>query len=997
MNSSSIIDANSKPKYRLVEPYRNIGKVVDSCKPFFYKRGHQRLLVASSAYSFSVYNLEKLKIERLSPTFSNPISAYAAFKDKVYVAIKNRIFLFSKLHIIKDFELEHEVTQLIIYERHLLVIDSAGSLSIFEVHTGSKLKNLKLNIKLALHPTAYLNKIVIVPQALTSLESLSRYSEMNEDTLSTIMKSHNLILYNINTNQSIYSELILPNSTDIDDEITVLEQSPVIDVIALGYSKGSILCINLKTFKTVKKLKGKGSISSLSFSDCDTLKTPLLISIEAGGITNIWGLDKSALLFTFPENMFGSCTPSQVMFIPNEPLLIITSEEGNFMKMFIFNEETSFSCPKLLKERTGFVNTPSKLRFYGDDERHIVALSSSQLRVVSTINEHISKDFSTKTLHKSNVNINFVDFDINQFRERDWSNVLVINNQSAVYNSSGSFNLFFNKRLPLFFSSENASMNSNSEIEKRLIDGLSGFNQNNDLTAVCISFCGHFGIAGFSNGLIVKFNMQSGSVRKIAQNSLKSHSAVNSMKCDGLNSVVVSISIDSSISWWDFFTLDRLHHFVLPSTPILLELDRSKDLVAVSLVSCKVIIFSKSNFKKVRELDVLKAHQAFQSMNNNSLVINDMCFGDNGNWLILITNSKTLLIYDIKTSDLVEFVVFEKMPVSVTMSENGVFIALSFADQNYIQLLLNREKYVENINTSSSSIQNLLEGKSKVSTQINPIFINSNGFFMSEIKFLGGRSCHTEGTRTAESEKQSALTKTEIKTLNQNIQSLKQSSNLIEFSSQNKSKYRLIVHYDFISKITAPSVRAKEKSPSPFFLYNINEELSSQPIGGQAKSIKQNFLDTTQYKNDTKAENGSNGFLATNNLFKLNTMLSSSASSGSITIYLNSLSPEILDIEIRNLSPVFNMNNNQFINLFITDYLLPEIKSKKNFELIQSYLNRLLKVFGESILEDTTLTEKSKDALSLVKDEIKANINDLDYLFKSCLNLVSTLGSIQIS
>lgn len=52
--------------------------------------------------------------------------------------------------------------------------------------------------------------------------------------------------------------------------------------------------------------------------------------------------------------------------MPNEPILISSSEEDNSLKMWHF--EKGITQPRLLKERCGHAETPNKLRFYGGKE-----------------------------------------------------------------------------------------------------------------------------------------------------------------------------------------------------------------------------------------------------------------------------------------------------------------------------------------------------------------------------------------------------------------------------------------------------------------------------------------------------------------------------------------------------------------------------------------------------------------------------------------------------
>lgn len=72
--------------------------------------------------------------------------------------------------------------------------------------------------------------------------------------------------------------------------------------------------------------------------------------------------------------------------------------------------------------------------------------------------------------------------------------------------------------------------------------------------------CGNFGVLGFTNGIITKFNMQSGKERGIfsldAKNPLGASihtSEVTGLGIDTMNRYLVSSSKDRSVKLWDFY------------------------------------------------------------------------------------------------------------------------------------------------------------------------------------------------------------------------------------------------------------------------------------------------------------------------------------------------------------------------------------------------------------------------------------------------------------
>ena len=87
-NNNNIIP---KRNFRVIEPYRSLGMYTDNNKIHYYKRGIERFMLTSNKYSFIVYNLEKLRIERISPPLEKKITALYPYKTKIFTGIGNKV------------------------------------------------------------------------------------------------------------------------------------------------------------------------------------------------------------------------------------------------------------------------------------------------------------------------------------------------------------------------------------------------------------------------------------------------------------------------------------------------------------------------------------------------------------------------------------------------------------------------------------------------------------------------------------------------------------------------------------------------------------------------------------------------------------------------------------------------------------------------------------------------------------------------------------------
>ena len=225
-NQNKKLKKDEKPKrnFRIIEPYRSLGMYTDNNKIHYFKRGIERFMLTSNNYSFIVYNLEKLRIERISPPLEKKITALCPYKTKIFTGIGNKVQLWEKIHIVKEFEGKKNdendlIKQIMTFENILIFLSQKGDLFIYEIHSGELLSKFDKKIEYFIHPITYLNKI------LFSLKSERYEKELNK-------YEPNLILFDINEEKEItnYKEYFKNKRS----KINIFEQSPVIDIIAIN-------------------------------------------------------------------------------------------------------------------------------------------------------------------------------------------------------------------------------------------------------------------------------------------------------------------------------------------------------------------------------------------------------------------------------------------------------------------------------------------------------------------------------------------------------------------------------------------------------------------------------------------------------------------------------------------------------------------------------------------------------------------------------------------
>ena len=964
-NKKQKLEKNIKNKnFRIIEPYRSLGMYTDSNKIYFFKRGIDRFMLTSNKFSFIVYNLEKLRIERISPPLEKRITALYPYKNKILTGIGTKVQLWEKIHVIKEFsgndnDPTDTIKQIMTFENTLLFITQKGDLFIYEIHSGELISKQEKKIEYFIHPIAYINKILFSQKAERYEEDLNKYEP-------------NLILYDINEEKEIinYKEFFQNKKS----KINLFEQSPVIDIIAISFSDGDILLFNIKKNKIILKLNSEHKITSMAFSSCNSMSHSLLVTGCDNGIINIWDLNKKSIHYTITNDFTNI---SNILFLPEEPIIIITSEKDNSIKMYKFEKNTSI--PQLLKYRTGHTSSPLHLRFYGESANEesiqILSCDKNNLRNISLLSEQISKEFSSKKFNNSIKKHKIINFDFNEFRERDWGNILLV---------------ISDYERPLIYSYENSSINDTQPKLKT---------KNTFCTCVCISICGNFGFCGFQNGNIEKFNMQSGLSRWVIERAHGIGNEITDIKSDGLNSMLISISKnEKTIKFWEILDHSLIKEFNIDSFPRQIEINRDSDLVCVSLENNFIYIYDKSQLTLVRKFDILNK----KNISEDNYIIKDIGISKDSNWLLCITSEdKSLRIYDIISTNLIEWVEFDKVPLSMNLSPNSLYIAMSFEEEKGIYLYINRSLFVdlEDVENIDEPVHcSLAAFKAKMIKQREEYDINDINNEITEEKDNNEREKYVEIPE--------------------------ENYELISLSKENNIKYKLLNDIELLQERNAPKIKEKKKEQAPFFLFNINDVIEGQLPTKESKDKKEDEEQSPEFINllknyshfnnekmltekrfinnfhnkkekekekDLKIENDKNkeGFILSQLLiaFKNNKI-----KSREITLFLNRLSPSISDLEIRSLDPLINLGKENLLLLF-TEYILKEFKeNNNNYEMLQAFLNRFIKIYSDDISNDKEI----KDNLEKINEINRKKFDDLENIYNSTMCLISHFGNIQI-
>ena len=128
------------------------------------------------------------------------------------------------------------------------------------------------------------------------------------------------------------------------------------------------------------------------------------------------------------------------------------------------------------------------------------------------------------------------------------------------------------------------------------------------VTAVAVSNCGNFGVVGYENGGLQKFNMQSGKdrgefVSKLTGVDSETHNGeISGLGIDIMNKMLVSSSKDATIKLWDFYRRELQKTYRCEYPVENLCYNRMNDLIAFSLSDLTLqVVNARTGLKKVRE------------------------------------------------------------------------------------------------------------------------------------------------------------------------------------------------------------------------------------------------------------------------------------------------------------------------------------------------------------------------------------------------------------
>ena len=838
------------------------------------------------------------------------------------------------------------------------------------------------------HPPAYLNKVVIgsedgrvqlwnvmTRRCIYTFEfpaettSSGKPDDANSVVCVVASPALDVVAVGFSTNKVILHNL------KFDEKVT--------DFTILLNSKGNLSMSGIQGNESEKQEQAKATqITSVAFSTGTGL--PLMAVGTSSGAIVVFDLDKRQL-----HCMMGSGGGSDVMshsqrvvslhFLANKPILMSSSED-NSLKQWLFND-TLDNLPSLLRFREGHSMPPTLVRHYeknGSSDDSMAnggkLLSCSNLdktfRVFSTHKDEQSFEMSQRNVARRTKRIKLsnsgelklsavVDLASCSLRENDWCNVVTAHaNETCAYtwrlgkHALGEFTLqpplseFIHMQKYSFCGTSVVRMDTHCDaqnvMKKHLLSPVS---------SVGISHCGHYALVGCRNGRMDRYNLQSGfhrgSFYRYASGSAGGTSvslrlahdlAISGIQCDAFNKEILTAGMDNALRIWAFSMIrkkrhktakdDLLIHEEVFERPIeKLANHKHSALVAIGLGCCggapEIHIYDTWAKKVVRRFNA-------QSGGRKTVVhtekINDLCFSQDGKWLLTCGADHKIAIWDVPGSQVLQVLEVPQGSacVSLSLSPGKTMLATVHENCKGIYLWSNKLVYQPRENLA-------LRHSSRAIKIVDLPLLEDGGNFNG-----------LDEDEELDVENEGELLDVEMDV--NLVSRLDCDSSLISLSSLPRSIWHSLLYQEEIKERNKPKEVVKKPEKAPFFLGGGMQFETSTVTEGEERKSKISKLPQAEKK------------------FEMEDLLTMSPAQ----IYLHILSMEGAE-ELHSTM----------------DFVEMKVKKKCDFEFVMAFLQVFLKIHMKIIMDDPSLAER---AIAL-KQRLEENWSQIDRKMKrvSCM------------
>ncbi|KAM3939235.1 WD repeat-containing protein 36 [Leptodactylus fuscus] len=609
----------------------------------YHKKHKQFYLVLAVGKSFLTYNVNKLGQVAVSNALPEDITCLAADRMLVFASYGNLLKAFARNKEVVYTYKGHdaEIHLVLPFGDHVISVDTNNIVIIWDVQTQEEYLQLnfeKSNFEVSaiMHPSTYLNKILLGSQQGA------------------------LQLWNVKTNKLLF------NFPGWQAGVTVLQQAPAVDVVAVGLTSGKIVIHNIKFDETLMTFQQDwGPITAISFR---TDGHPIMAAGSPIGHIGLWDLEEKKLMSQMREAHLTAI--AGLTYVQGEPLLI-TNGADNAIRVWIFDGPGGQG--RLLRFRLGHSAPPTFIRYHGQDGKQILSAGQDgAMHSFSTVHDRYSKSLGHGSQDKAKakkVGLRcrslrlppVVSFASEIARQSDWDGIIACHKRKL---SCTTWNFV------------RSTMGAHKLKPPNFTEIRGAY-----ATAVEITSCGNFVVIGLSSGNVDMYNIQSG-IHRCSYGEPRAHDgAIRGVVVDGLNQMTITLGSDNLIKFWKFKSKELLHTIDLTAPPTCALLHRESGMLAVALDDFGIKVFDIETCKLVRQ---------FPGHNGK---INDMTYSPDGRWLMTASMDCTVKVWDFPSGCLIDCFLLESPVVSLTMSPTGDYLATAHVDDLSLYLWSNKSMF----------------------------------------------------------------------------------------------------------------------------------------------------------------------------------------------------------------------------------------------------------------------------------------------------------------
>ncbi|XP_074546401.1 WD repeat-containing protein 36 [Halichoeres trimaculatus] len=607
----------------------------------YHQKHREFYLVTAVGKCFHTYNVNRLGIVAVSNSLSDDISCLAADRMLVFAASGRDISAFArnKEVVMRYHGHKQEVRLLLPLGDQLISADCGGDVIVWDVQGGDiylqlQFDSASFDVSAMMHPSTYLNKVL-----LGSSQGA-------------------LQLWNIKTSKLLFT---FPGWSA---GVTVLQQSPAVDVVGVGMTTGRIVIHNIRLDETLMSFtQDWGPVSSLAFR---TDGPPVMASGSPQGHIAFWDLERRQLV-TQHSNAHSTAIAAAT-FLHGEPLLV-TNGGDNAIKVWIFDQEGGGA--RLLRSRQGHSAPPTTICHHGSDGKNILSAGQDgTLQSFSTVHERFNKNLGHGSINKKKEQKKKKGFSYEQLRlpaitafssatarQSDWDSIV------ACHRGRLSTTTWNYQRCTMGAHHLKPPDTPRTSIAM----------------AVGITSCGNFAVVGASCGRVDVYNLQSGLHRGCYGDNEKAHSGtVRGVATDTLNQLTLTAGSDWLLKFWRFKSKKLEETVKLNAAPASMMLHRDSGMLALALDDFTL---------QVVDIETRRVVRKFAGHHGN---INDMTFSPDGRWLVTVAMDCTIRTWDLPSGSLVDCFLVAMAPVGVSLSPTGDFLATAHVDSLGVYLWTNK-------------------------------------------------------------------------------------------------------------------------------------------------------------------------------------------------------------------------------------------------------------------------------------------------------------------